>query len=106
MLTFILALAPKVYRWKVGGNEIRMDGAPPSLSAPNAPMPTVHVTSKPGRRQHLGLIAQDVKAALDEADVDCGLLVLEDKGDTESLQSLRYDQLIAPLIQAVKELTA
>jgi hypothetical protein len=46
-----------------------------------------------------------VKAAL-PAGVDFGGWVLTDKNDPNSQQALRYDQFIAPLIQAVKELSA
>ncbi len=53
------------------------------------------------RRLHAGLLAQDVKAALDAAGVDLGLFI-EDT-DTGRL-GLRHDELLAPLIRAVQEL--
>ena len=114
-LDFIRALSPRAYRWKDGGGQSDMecdalvveetvDGrtrrvdreGPPRASEPRR---------RPGRRLHVGLIAQDVKAALDAAGVDCGLWVLDDPADPSSPQSLRYDQFVAPLVQAVKELS-
>lgn len=81
-LAFIRDLKPKLYRWIDGGGD----------------------PGKPGRRLHAGLIAQDVKAALDSAGVDCAMWVLDDPEDPESAQSLRYDQFIAPLVAAVQQL--
>ena len=75
-LDFVKALTPRSYRWR--------DGA----------------------RRHLGFIAQEVKAALDAAGVDCGLWVSDDPSRPEAAQSLRYDQLIAPLARAIRELDA
>ena len=64
-------------------------------------------TTRAGTRTHCGLLAQEVKAALDKAGVDdFAGWVLADKGDPGSTQGLRYDQFIAPLIKAVQELTA
>jgi len=52
-------------------------------------------------------VAQEVKAALDAAGVgDFAGWVLADKDDPASAQGLRPDQLLAPLIRAVQELTA
>ncbi|MGQ0457936.1 MAG: DUF2793 domain-containing protein [Hyphomicrobium sp.] len=86
-LAFVRGLKPKLYRWIDGGG----DGAE---------------ARRAGRRLHAGLFAQDVKAALDRAGVDCAMWVLDDKDDPESAQSLRYDQFIAPLVAAVQELAA
>ena len=61
----------------------------------------------PGVRKHYGLIAQEVKAALDELNTgDFAGFVLEDKDDPNSRHSLRYLQFISPLIKAVQELSA
>ena len=57
-----------------------------------------------GKRQHYGLIAQDVKEALTAAGVaDFAGWILTDPNDPQSTQGLRYDQFIAPLIKAVQE---
>jgi hypothetical protein len=64
-------------------------------------------TPAQGNRTHYGLIAQEVKAAVESAGVaDFGGWVLTDLSDDESPQALRYDQFIAPLIKAVQELSA
>jgi hypothetical protein len=93
-LAFIKALRPVSYKWVEGSKEVtgQVDGQEPTA------------VSVPGQRTHFGLIAQEVKAALPEG-VDFGGWVLTDKNDPTSQQALRYDQFIAPLIQAVKELS-
>lgn len=55
-----------------------------------------------GRRQHFGLVAQDVKAALDAAGVDAALF----KIGSDGVQSLAYTELIAPMLKAIQELAA
>jgi hypothetical protein len=94
-LAFVKALRPVSYKWVEGSKEVtgQVDGQAPTT------------VSVPGQRTHFGLIAQEVKAAL-PAGVDFGGWVLTDKNDPTSQQALRYDQFIAPLIQAVKELSA
>jgi hypothetical protein len=94
-LDFIKTLRPVSYKWVEGSKEVtgQVDGQAPTT------------VSVPGQRTHFGLIAQEVKAAL-PAGVDFGGWVLTDKNDPNSQQALRYDQFIAPLIQAVKELSA
>ena len=60
------------------------------------------------KRQHYGLIAQEVGAALEKAALtpaQCGMWCCDQVGDVEE-QGLRYDELIAPLIKAIQELTA
>jgi hypothetical protein len=58
-------------------------------------------------RYHYGLIAQEVKEAIDASGVeDFGGWVKEDLNDPESSEHLRYEELVAPLIKAVQELTA
>jgi hypothetical protein len=57
-----------------------------------------------GKRQHFGLIAQEVKAALPEG-IDFGGWIQDDMNDPGSLQSLRYEQFIPILIKAVQELS-
>lgn len=58
-------------------------------------------------RYHYGLIAQEVKEAIDASGVlDFGGWVKEDLSDPNSAEYLRYEELVAPLIKAVQELTA
>jgi hypothetical protein len=60
-----------------------------------------------GERTHYGLIAQQVKSVLDEANIaDFGGWVISDVNDPEGQQALRYEEFISPLIKAVQELTA
>ena len=70
-----------------------------------SPVQEARKAKRPGRRLHYGLIAQEVKAALDDAGVDS-----MDAGfwqeNPSGMQSLAYSQLIVPLIGAVQELSA
>lgn len=98
-LDFVLALRPRMFRWIEGGQDLT------AVALPDQPTPgRLDAAPRAGRRPHLGLVAQEVKAALDVAGVDCGLWTLDDPADPASRQALRYDQLLAPLIGAVQEL--
>ncbi len=59
---------------------------------------------KKGARRHYGFIAQEVKEAL--GDNDAAIWTLADKEDALSAQALRYEEIIAPLVRAVQELSA
>ncbi len=86
-LDFILALQPVRYRWIVGSQE---EGKP-----------------RAGQRTHYGLLAQQVKDAIDAQGVgDFAGHILVDPADPDSEQGLRYTAFIAPLIAAVQELAA
>ena len=64
-------------------------------------------TPRAGKRTHYGLLAQDVKAALDALSVsDFAGWVLEDKNNPDSPQGLRPDQFLPVLIRAIQELDA
>lgn len=90
-LNFINDLNPVSYKFIEGGKEV-VDG---------------DTISVPGLRTHYGLIAQEVKEVLDASGVeDFAGWVKMDMSDEDSMQGLRYDQFIAPLIKAVQELTA
>jgi hypothetical protein len=102
-LAFINALRPVSYRWITGGQDVI-----PSHDSPadNEGNPANITVSRPGMRTHYGLLAQEVRAALDVAGAgDFGGYIKMDVGDPESEEGLRYDQFIAPLIRAVQELT-
>ena len=94
---FIKSLRPVSYKWIEGGK--RHTG---EFDEDNNWV----YESVPGQRTHWGFIAQEVKQAVDDAGVDFGGWVLEDKDDPESTQSLRYDQFIAPLTKALQEALA
>ncbi|HWU19697.1 MAG TPA: DUF2793 domain-containing protein [Devosia sp.] len=86
-LDFILALNPVKYRWIAGGME---EGV-----------------ARPGRRTHYGLLAQEVKSALEKAgSKDFAGHVKADPADPESEEGLRYEAFIAPLIAALQQLAA
>lgn len=67
----------------------------------------VRMEERPGARTHWGFIAQEVKDAMTQANIeDAAAWTLADKNDPESMQSLRYEELIAPLVKAVQVLAA
>lgn len=102
-LAFINALRPVAYKWLVGGQDVVPDRDAPPDDEGN---PATKTIPRPGVRIHYGLVAQEVKAALDAAGVgDFGGYIKTDFGDPESEEGLRYDQFIAPLIRAVQELS-
>jgi len=94
-LEFINKLNPVSYKWIEGGRVV--------VSRDELGNETTEPV--PGQRTHHGLLSQEVKAALPDG-VDFGGWVLTDKENPDSQQALRYDQFIAPLIKAVKELSA
>ena len=108
-LSFVLALQPKSFRWLEGRKVVEKaddeGDVDEALGKGGRPVrPPVRTVAQPGRRRHYGLIAQDVRAALDAAGVDdFGGWVLADKNDPESSQGLRMDQFIAPLVRAIQE---
>lgn len=90
-LDFVERLTPVSYKWKVGHNEVADDGT---------------VAPRAGSRTFYGLIAQDVKAVLDDLAVgDFAGWTLGDKEDADSVQGLRYTEFVAPLIRAVQEVS-
>jgi hypothetical protein len=90
-LNFINELNPVSYKFIEGSKQV-VDG---------------NVVSIPGSRTHYGLIAQEVKEVLDASGVeDFAGWVKMDMDEEDSMQGLRYDQFVAPLIKAVQELTA
>lgn len=62
--------------------------------------------SKKRNRFHHGLIAQEVKAVLDEQGIDFGGYQDHSVNGGDDVLSIGYEELIAPLIKAVQELTA
>lgn len=96
-LDFVKALRPVSYKWISGGKHFEYDEEDVRKENPT-------ITDVAGKRNHYGLIAQEVKEAL--GDTDFGGWVSEDVTDENATQSLRYDQFIAPLIKAVQELSA
>jgi hypothetical protein len=60
------------------------------------------LVERPGTRWHYGLIADEVRDAL--GGIDAAIWCLADASDPESRQSLRYEELIAPLIKSIHQL--
>lgn len=92
------AVEPVVYRWRSGGTDV--------ASADGEAGPTPAELRRPGRRRHLGWLAQDVRAALDAQGLDCAAWGLDDPGLPESRQWLRPDQMTALLWEALRETRA
>lgn len=98
-LNFINSLNPVQYTFLTGSNEVEVV----KTKDPKGKEITVeNIIHKPGVRTHFGLIAQEVKAALPE-NVDFAGWCLSDKDDLNSQQSLKYEQLISPMIKAIQE---
>lgn len=97
-LTFINALRPVRYRMKEGRRVgVRVDENDEIITE-----------EKEGVRTHYGLVAQQVREALDgfgKSHQDFAGWTLDDKNDPNSRQGLRYTELIGPLISAVQELS-
>ena len=88
-LDFINALRPVDFRWDYRADyDGEKDG------------------SKARSRFHHGLIAQEVKSACDAAGVDFGGYQDHTISGGADVLSIGYDEMIAPLIKAVQELTA
>lgn len=58
---------------------------------------------RPGRRVHLGLLAQEVAAIAKDIGIDAAIYTYDPESDHHGL---RYDQFIAPLIKGEQELIA
>ena len=100
-LSFIKSLRPVSYKLKVSDSTVKVTES----DVDGVPLKT-ETTDIAGTRTHWGLIAQEVKTAIDSAGVDFAGWCLDDKNDSNSSQALRYSEFIAPLIKAVQELSA
>lgn len=65
-----------------------------------------HDGSKKRNRYHHGLIAQEVKAVLDEKGIDFGGFQDHKIAGGDDVLSIGYAELIAPMIKAIQELSA
>ena len=107
-LTFIEALNPVSYQWIEGSKKIVLDDQNQAIiiGEDASGKPIYKTESIPGTRIHYGLIAQEVKKVLDDANVgDFAGWVQDDINNPDSTQSLSYEQFISPLIKAVQELS-
>lgn len=103
-LDFIKQLQPKKYKWKNRTYEEKY------LDEKTNEEKT-RTIEKVHTRYHLGLIAQDVKATLDQLQVDSNDFAgyvdsSVNEPDKPATYGLNYMQFIAPLIKAVQELDA
>jgi ribosomal protein L35AE/L33A len=97
-LNFINKLRPVSFKWIVGHNEVSTK----STIDKNGNEKTEQViTPREGKRKHYGLIAQEVKEALDGTDFG-GFIEDEQTGT----MGLRYDQFVPLLIKSIQELKA
>ena len=85
--------------WKIGQRSTERGIPGPGSNK----VPKMEAVPVPGKRQHAGFLAQEVKTALDEIGVDCGVWGLQDSADPNSRQWLRPDQMIPLLWAALKE---
>ena len=125
-LSFINKLRPVTYRWIEGSREpvleekeikhLGKDGVTvdkidivktQKISGKDEDGNDIYESiSIPGKRRHAGFLAQEVKQVLDDLEVeDFGGWVSDNIEDPEAIQSLRYEQFIAPLTKAVQELS-
>lgn len=104
-LAFIDSLRPVTYRMLEGHQEATFAPGESALTKDaNDEYIKPTITVRPGTRRHYGLLAQEVKAAI--GDLDCGFWTIEDVSDADSAQGLRYEELIAPMIKAIQQLSA
>jgi hypothetical protein len=98
-LDFINALRPVDYKWDMRDDYIiaNDDGTVTKLPKDG---------SKTRARFHHGLIAQDVQALIEKTGIDFGGFQDHAKAGGCDVLSIGYDELIAPLIKAVHELSA
>ena len=113
-LNFVMALKPRMFRW-----DMREDYRP-KMPDPQTATPEemaawqqacdlgniTHDGSKKRTRYHQGLIAQEVKATMDAMGVDFGGYQDHSVKGGQDVQSIGYNELIAPLIKAIQELKA
>jgi hypothetical protein len=94
-LDFITALRPVDYKWIEGQKQDIRDGSGNIL----------RYDIVPGIRIHHGFLSQEVKTALDNHGIDSGIWILTDLSNNSSDQGVRYTELIAPMVKAIKELS-
>ena len=107
-LDFILDLDPKFFKLRVASNieDPTWTPDPDYVPGPGESLLQLpRLIPVAGQRDHAGLIAQQVRAALDRAGIaDWAGWGLDDKDDPTSRQHLRYEEFVAPLIKSVHTL--
>ena len=105
-LDFINALRPVDFKWDMRDDYFEE----PTQKDKNGNEQTILTPllkdgSKKRNRYHHGLIAQEVKENLDTMGIDFGGYQDHSKNGGSDVLSIGYDELIAPLIKAVQELS-
>lgn len=97
-LDFICDLRPVDYKWDLRDDYVQVDE--------NGNVTTLLKDgSKKRARYHHGLIAQEIKSAMEKHNVDFGGFQNHSINGGEDVLTVGYEELIAPLIKAVQELT-
>lgn len=81
-VALVKAMRPVSYRWKIGGYT---DGV-----------------AVPGKRQHSGFLAQEMRKALEETGAASAAWIKGDLNDEESEEGINYGELIAPMAKALQ----
>lgn len=97
-LDFINALRPVDFKWDYRENYLEVDAEGNEIHHKKD-------GSRKHNRYHHGLIAQEVKQVIDETGIDFGGFQDHSINRGDDVLSIGYDELIAPLIKAVQELT-
>lgn len=97
-LDFINALRPVDYKWNMREDYVEVTDDGETIVHEND-------GSKKRTRFHHGLIAQEVEQVIAETNVDFGGFQNHALSGGNDVLSVGYDELIAPLIKAVQELT-
>jgi hypothetical protein len=112
-LNFVMALRPRKYRWDLRDDyrpkPPAPDASPEEWAAYQQAADLSNIThdgSKKRNRYHQGLIAQEVKATMDAMGVDFGGYQDHSIKGGQDVQSIGYNEMIAPLIKAIQELKA
>ena len=98
-LDFINKLRPVDFKW-----DMREDYRDPEIKTPQPLKDITHTGLHKRHRNHHGLIAQEVKAVLDETGIDFGGFQNHGLSGGDDVLSIGYVELIAPLIKSVQEL--
>jgi hypothetical protein len=122
-LDFINSLRPVDFKWDMREDYRSEPPLPPSENASDEEIEAYKVTlgawtqnnqlsnlnsdgSKKRNRYHHGLIAQEVKAAITASGIDFGGFQDHSIKGGQDVMSIGYEELIAPLIKAVQQLSA
>jgi len=112
-LNFIMALRPVKYKWDMRDDYRPKPPAPDASEAEweayrqAADLSNItHDGTHTRTRYHQGLIAQEVKATMDAMGVDFGGYQDHSIKGGQDVQSIGYNEMIAPLIKAIQELKA